>query len=108
MATLLVVRRKEEKARRVNIFFMMNRGCRAWRRHCRLEKQGRGWTLGETMNHLQGVYNEQGEAGFSILLAEEKSAVPSVVLHSEISGLLVARQISFPLFSNGAQFIALC
>ena len=108
MATLLVVRRKEEKARRVNIFFMMNRGCRAWRRHCRLEKQGRGWTLGETMNHLQGAYNEQGEAGFSILLAEEKSAVPSVVLHSEISGLLVARQISFPLFSNGAQIIALC
>lgn len=60
------------------------------------------------MNHLQGVYNEQGEAGFSILLAEEKSTVPSVVLHSEISGLLVARQISFPLFSNGAQIIALC
>ena len=60
------------------------------------------------MNHLQVAYNKQGEAGFSILLAEEKSAVPSVVLHSEISGLLVARQISFPLFSNGAQIIALC
>ena len=60
------------------------------------------------MNHLQGVYNEQGEAGFSILLAEEKSTVSSVVLHSEISGLLVARQISFPLFSACAQIIALC
>ena len=108
MATLLVVRRKEEKARRVNIFCMMSRGCRAWRRHCRLEKQGRGWTLGETMNHLQGVYNEQGEAGFSILLAEEKSTVSSVVLHSEISGLLVACQISFPLFSDCSQIIALC
>ena len=108
MATLLVVRRKEEKARRVNIFFMMSRGCRVLLQHCRLEKQGRGSTLGETMKHLQVAYNKQGEADFSISQAEEKSAVPSVVLHSEISGLLVACQISFPLFSGCAQIIALC
>jgi len=60
------------------------------------------------MNHLQMAYNKQGEADLSISQAEEKSTVPSVVLHSEISGLLVARQISFPLFSACSQIIALC
>ncbi|EKX92888.1 hypothetical protein HMPREF9999_00545 [Alloprevotella sp. oral taxon 473 str. F0040] len=53
MATLLVVSRKEEKARRVNIFFMMSRGYRVLLQHCRLEKQGRDKTLGEIKGHLQ-------------------------------------------------------
>ena len=48
------------------------------------------------------------ETNFSISQARKKSAVLSIVLHSEISGLLVARQISLPLFSDGAQIIALC